>query len=75
MTGILSTVLVQCNGQDIARKCVQSKSKNKIMIVFPSNFALPHTDCDYKFGSIRNLNSSTPEFIVNTAEVSCLAEF
>ncbi|KAJ1406714.1 hypothetical protein B484DRAFT_456766 [Ochromonadaceae sp. CCMP2298] len=56
--------LIHCNGVDITTKAA-GKNRNKIMVVLPSSLVLPTKFPDFKLGSIRGLNSESPEMVVN----------
>jgi hypothetical protein len=60
---------VNCNGQDIMKKG-GSKARNRILTVFPFQLGLPAKFADCVLGSLSKLNSETPEFLVDTENVS-----
>ena len=63
------TALVNCNGQDIAKKG-GSKARNRILTIIPMHLAPPSKMADSTLGALKNLNTDSPELVVPALNVS-----
>lgn len=59
--------LLKCSGQDICRR---GKSRN-IMVILPAELSF-QKGAEGKLGYIENFDSQTPDFVVETVEVSLI---